>query len=383
MNKKVINSKKRPYQICNRCIMDTTDPDIVFDYDGVCNHCHRYESMLENRLYRGSEGEIMLKKITQAIKASGKGKEYDCIIGVSGGVDSTYVAYLVKQLGIRPLAIHFDNGWNSELAVSNIEKVLKKLDIDLFTYVIDWEEFRELQIAFLKASVPDGEIPTDHAINALLFNEASKRGIKYIINGMNFATESISVPAWAYGHSDWKYIRNVNRIFGKTKLKEYPHYSLLKLFYFTFYKRIKVVSILNYIEYKKDTVMDILKNELDWVYYGGKHYESIYTRFFQSFILPIKFNIDKRRGHLSDLIHSKQLSRVASLSEIQNPIADSNIMKQDKEFVIKKLELTNTEFQEIMDLPLKTFQCYPNNFNKIVIVKKTVNWLRSRNFYSK
>lgn len=375
--------RNRPYQICNRCIMDTSDPDIIFNDDGVCNHCNRYETLLTTRVFMGTEGEIMLRRITEEIKKAGKGNEYDCIIGVSGGVDSSYVAYLVKHLGIRPLAIHFDNGWNSELAVSNIEKVLKKLNIDLYTHVIDWEDFRELQIAFLKASVPDGEIPTDHAINALLFNEASRRGIKYVINGMNFTTESLAVPAWAYGHSDWKYIRNVNRIFGKTKLKGYPHYSLLKLFYFTFIKRIKVVSILNYIDYNKESVMNLLQNELGWVNYGGKHYESVYTRFFQSYILPKKFNIDKRRGHLSDLIHAKQLSREESLAEMQKPIANPVMMNQDREFVIKKLEMTDFDFQEIMDFPQKTFRDYPNNYKTIAKIKKLVNWLRNKHIYSK
>ncbi len=377
------NKKEKIYQICNRCIMDTTDPDIFFDQDGVCNHCHRYERLLKSRVFTGNEAEIKLKRITAEIKSFGKGKEYDCIIGVSGGVDSTYVAFLVKQLGLRPLAVHFDNGWNSELAVSNIEKVLKKLDIDLYTYVIDWEEFRELQIAFLKASVPDGEVPTDHAINALLFNEAAKRGIKYIINGMNFTTESLAVPSWAYGHSDWKYIRSVNNIFGKTKLMGYPHYSLLKLVYLTFIKRIKVISILNYIDYDKEAVMNLLQNELEWVYYGGKHYESIYTRFYQSYILPQKFKIDKRRGHLSDLIHANQLSRDLALVEIQQPVADFEILNQDKEFVIKKLEMTTNDFQDIMALPHKTFREFPNNFEIINRIKKMLNWLRGKNMYSK
>ncbi|HPH99331.1 MAG TPA: N-acetyl sugar amidotransferase [Chitinophagaceae bacterium] len=238
-------------KICTRCIMDSSDPDISFDEKGICNHCHRYDGLINTRVFHGDVAKAQLEKVTEQIKKRAKGKEYDCLIGVSGGVDSTYVAYLVKQLGLRALAVHFDNGWNSELAVSNIEKTLKKLSIDLYTYVIDWEEFKSLQISFLKASTPDGEVPTDHAINALLFQIAAKHNIKYIISGMNFATESMSVPAWAYGHSDWKYIKGVHKKFSAIKLKQYPHFSLLKLFYFTFIKRIQVLAILNYIEYNK------------------------------------------------------------------------------------------------------------------------------------
>lgn len=378
-----MESTDHKYKICTKCIMDTSDVDISFDKDGICSHCHRYIELFSSRIYSGTEATRMLEKVTSAIRKSGKGKEYDCIIGVSGGVDSSYVAYLVKELGLKPLAIHFDNGWNSELAVSNIEKVLKKLDIDLFTYVIDWEEFRDLQLSFLKASTPDGEIPTDHAINALLFNEASKRGIKYILNGMNFATESAAVPSWAYGHSDWKYINGVHEIFGKIKLKGYPHYSLLQLFYYTFIKRIKVVSILNYIDYNKDQVMDMLQNEFGWVYYGGKHYESVYTRFYQSYFLPQKFNIDKRRVHLSDLIHADQLSRREALSLMAKPVADPEVMKQDRQFAIKKLEMTEKEFQQVMDAPVKSFRDYPNNYNAVVKLKLLVNWLRRKNIYSK
>lgn len=363
--------------------MDTSDPDIVFDGDGVCNHCHRYKALIDSRVYHGEEGRMRLNKITTEIKAAGKRMEYDCIIGVSGGVDSTYVAYLVKQLGLRPLAVHFDNGWNSELAVSNIEKVLKNLEIDLYTYVIDWEEFRELQIAFLRASTPDGEIPTDHAINALLFAEAAKRNIRYIINGMNFTTESLTVPAWAYGHSDWKYIRSVYKKFGRGKLRGYPHFSLLRLFYYTVVKRIKVVSILNYIDYNKNEVMDILQRKLGWVYYGGKHYESIYTRFYQAFVLPQKFNIDKRRGHLSDLIHAGQMTRDEALDLMKRPPADESVLKQDQEFAIKKLELTEQELQNILAAPVRQFRDYPNNYSKVMRVKRLVNWLRRRNIYSK
>jgi N-acetyl sugar amidotransferase len=363
--------------------MDTSDPDITFDQDGVCCHCHRYDEELPKRVFRGKEADEKLSRILEKIKAEGRGKEYDCIIGVSGGVDSTYVAYLTKKLGLRPLAVHFDNGWNSELAVSNIEKTLDKLGIDLHTYVIDWPSFKDLQLSFLKASTPDGEVPSDHAINALLFKEASKRGIKYIVTGMNFATESMSVKAWAYGHSDWKYISAVHRQFGTSILKHYPHFNFFDLFWWTFVKGIKSVSILNYLNYNKPEVMGILQNELGWIYYGGKHYESVYTRFFQGYILPKKFNIDKRRGHLSDLILSGQITRQEALREIDKPGYDEALLNQDMQFVMKKFDLREQDFKALMSLPVKTFRDYPNNETRVTELKKIVNYLRFKGLYSK
>lgn len=368
------------YQQCTRCVMNNSDPDITFNEQGICNHCLRYDGELTTRVYHGEEASKKLSALVEVVKKEGKGKEYDCIIGVSGGVDSTYVAYLTKELGLRPLAVHFDNGWNSELAVSNIEKTLKMLGIDLFTYVIDWSIFKELQIAFLKASTPDGEIPTDHAINALLWQEANRRGIKYIINGMNFTTESAAVTSWAYGHSDWKYIRSVNRIFGKNKrLNGYPHFSLWDLFYYSVLKGIRVVSILNYVDYNKSEVMGILQNKLGWVYYGGKHYESIYTRFYQAYVLPVKFGIDKRICHLSDLVNAKQLAREAALELLKTKDYSADMLKEDLAYVIKKFELTPEKFEDIMHLPPKSFREYPNNYKLIMRIKSNLNRLRKLN----
>lgn len=357
--------------------MDTSDPDITFDNDGVCSHCHTYSTELPKRVYHGSEAEERLAKLVDTIKTVGRNKAYDCIVGVSGGVDSTYVAYTVKKLGLRPLAIHFDNGWNSELAVSNISKTLDTLDIDLHTYVIDWEEFRSLQIAFLRAATPDGEVPTDHAINALLFNEAAKRGIGYIISGMNYATESGGVPAWAYGHMDWRYIRSVNRIFGTAKLKNYPHIGFLKLAYYSLVRRIKVVAILNYLEYNKAEALTLLQDKLGWQYYGGKHYESVYTRFYQGYILPRKYNVDKRIAHLSALISSGQISRSEALSEMQqNEYIEGGLAEEDKIYVQKKLGFQPPEFEAILTSENKSFRDYPNSYSFVVQLKKLVNALR-------
>ncbi len=360
------------YRICTQTIMDTTaDPDIRFDENGVSNYVDYYKKLISQRVPTPDVAPKKLKDIIDKIKSAGKGKEYDCIIGVSGGVDSTYVAYLVKEMGLRPLSVHFDNGWNSELAVSNIEKVLKLLHIDLYTYVVDWDEYKDLQLSFLKASTPDGEIPTDHAIYALLFQMANKYGIKYIIKGQNIKTEGILAPSWAQGHLDWKYIRSVQKLFGTKKLKSFPHLSLFKVFYFLGIKQIKAIAILDYTDYNKKTAMDVLQNKLGWIYYGGKHYESVYTRFFQGYILPKKFHIDKRRGHLSTLICSGEITREEALEEIKkDPYPNEELKKQDIEFAAKKLGISSDDFNNIMTSPIRSINDYPN-------ITGTLNFLRS------
>lgn len=353
--------------------MDTTDPDIFFDAQGLCNHCYRYENVSKKRLFSDNERDGKLNQLVDQIKLSGKNKKYDCIIGVSGGVDSTYVAYLVKKLKLRPLAVHLDNGWNSELSVKNIEKVLKKLDIDLYTYVIDWEEFKDLQLAFLKAATPDSEVPTDHAIIAILYTLAYKYGIKHILRGLNIATESTLPLKWGYGYYDYKYIRNVQKKFGTKKLKSFPSMNLLQLLNYTLLHKIRMVSILNYIKYDKKEAMNILQNDLGWIYYGGKHYESIYTRFFQAYILPRQFDIDKRKAHFSSLIFSGQMTREEALNEMKKETYSSDKLKEDKEYLIKKFGISEQEFEDIMNQPPKTFLDYPTNYTNFEYLKKIRN----------
>lgn len=378
------NPPVRQPQACIRCIMDTaSDPSITFNAAGLCSHCVRHDELISSRVVRGDAGRVLLEGLVAKIKEAGRGRDYDCLVGVSGGVDSTYVAYLVRKLGLRPLAIHFDNGWNSELAVSNIEKVLKRLDIDLYTYVVDWEEFRDLQLSFLKASTPDGEIPTDHGIFALLWKQAVARGIKYIISGMNFTTEAVSIPDWSYGHSDWRYVRAVHSRFGTVPLRTYPHFSLFDLAWINGVRGVRTVSILNYLEYHKAEAMELLQNELGWVYYGGKHYESIYTRFWQGYVLPRKFGIDKRFGHYSDLINAGQMTREAALSAIQEQPYPADLAAQDRRYVIKKLGLGEAEFEALMALPPRSFRNYPNNFEAVQRLRRFANYLRARGWYAK
>lgn len=373
-----VNRMTIQHRTCTRCIMDTTDPDIGFDAQGVCTHCHRFDTVVAKRLIPLHERPARLAGLVEKILRDGHRKEYDCVIGVSGGVDSTYVAYLTRELGLRPLAVHFDNGWNSELAVANIERTLKTLNIDLSTFVVDWPEFRDLQLSFLRGSTPDGEVPTDHAIVSLLYQSAIKHGIKHILLGVNVNSEAIMPLKWGYGYSDFRYIRGVHRRFGRVPLKTFPHYTLPQLFGYMFARKIQLVPILDYVDYQKQVAMRKIESALGWVYYGGKHYESIYTRFFQSYVLPRKFNIDKRRAHYANLVLSGQISRAEALRMLEEPIYSEEGLQNDRAYAIKKFGLSDTEFDAIMALPRKTFLDYPNNYHRIEKAKRLLTYLRGR-----
>ena len=357
------------YRMCSRCIMDTTDPDIWFDEAGVCSNCHRYDEICSRRFISAAQRPARLEELLRSVRADGRGKDYDCVIGVSGGIDSTYVAYLTRSWNLRPLAVHFDNGWNSELAVSNIEKTLRKLEIDLSTFVVDWREFRDLQLSFLKASTPDGEIPTDHAIMALLYRSAAKCGLKHILLGTNLASESVMPIRRGYGYADFKYISSVHRRFGSVPLATYPRFTLPGLFRYLALHRIQVTPILDYVEYRKDDALQVLQNTLGWIYYGGKHYESIYTRFYQAAILPEKFGIDKRRAHYSSLMHSDQMTRSEALRLLEEPVYPPQKLAEDREYVIKRLGLEST-FETLMTQPPQSFLNYPNHYRLLERVKR-------------
>jgi N-acetyl sugar amidotransferase len=317
----------------------------------------------------GAREALLQKKMAQ-IREDGRGKPYDCILGVSGGVDSTYTAYLAKQQGLRPLAVHFDNGWNSEMAVANIEKTLKKLDIDLSTFVMDWDEFRNLQIAFLKASVPDGEVPTDHGIFGTICNAARQHGIKYLVSGANFATESILPITWTFGTGDWTYIKDIFRKHGRGSLRHFPHVSFLRWQWLSKVIGLKFVYLLDLVDYNKAAAMRTLETELGWQYYGGKHYESVYTRFFQGYILPTKFGIDKRKAHLSTLIATNQISKTEALAELEKPICPEAMVREDKIYVAKKLGLSQEEFSKIMAESPRSYKDYKNGEALIHLLRK-------------
>ena len=341
--------------------MDTSDPDIRFDEAGVCNYCTDWLVRLKNETFVGHPTQN-LQTLVSRIKEVGRGREFDCVIGVSGGVDSTYVAYLVKrELGLRPLAVHLDNGWNSELAVDNINRALTTLGIELFTHVIDWDEFRDLQLSFFKASVTNIEIATDHGINAILHRMAAKHGIKYIINGGNIRGEGIYPKSWGWYNLDLRHLRAIHRRFGTVPLRTFPQLSLGRFAWNTFVRGIRTTPILNYVDYNRIAAQELLQTQLGWRPYGGKHYESVFTRFFQGYILPRKFGVDKRRPHLATLVVAGDITRDAALRELEkDPYADADF-ESDLAFSLKKLQFSREAFDEYMHTPPRSHRDYPTN----------------------
>lgn len=337
------------YQVCTRCVMDTSDPDISFDGSGVCNHCLRFDTLLPRFTFTPEQSKQRLADMAAEVRATrGKGK-YDSIIGLSGGIDSSYVAHMAGQLGLNPLAVHFDNGWNSEIAVSNIKKIVSKLGFDLYTYVIDWEEFRDLQRAFFRASVVDIEMITDHAIFASMFNLAREHGIKHVLSGTNFCTEHTMPKSWYWRKQDLANLRSIHSTFGESRLKTFP---TLTTFRFQAAKKFgfgqKYVELLNSMPYRRGEALETLKREFDWQYYGGKHYESTFTKFYQAYVLPVKFGIDKRRAHFTDLIHNGEMTREQALATLEQAPYDPRELATDQAYVLKKLGFTAAEFDAIM-----------------------------------
>ena len=363
-------------RICVRCVSDTSIPNIRFDENGVCNFC-KIHDRLEEEYPLNEPGQQRLNELIDKIKAKGKNKKYDCVVGISGGTDSTYCLYKSKKLGLRPLAVHLDNGWDSEIAIKNIKNAVRKLDIDLKMITCNWEEFKDLQISFLKASVPDAEIPTDVAIHGVLHQVAAEEGIKYIINGHSFRTEGIAPIGWTY--MDGKYIQSVQKIFGNTKLKSFPNLTISSVFYYTFIKRIKVIPLLNYFRYSKEDARKILEKEVDWTYYGGHHFESIYTHFIIVYLLMKKFKIDKRKTNFSAHVRSGMMSREQALEELRKepPVKEGIV-----EHCIEKLGLTSKEFNEIMAREPRTFHNYPTYYPVIKVIKFPVKIACKLNIFS-
>jgi len=344
-------------QVCARCVLDTTVSDIRFDANGECHYCKIHDE-LEKVFPLNEQGQKQFHRLIEKIKQKGRKKDYDIIVGVSGGRDSTYALYIAVKLGLRPLAVHFDNGWNSEIAVTNIRNATNKLNVDLQTYVADWEEFKDLQLSFLKASVSDAEIPTDVAIHSTLHRIAAEENIAYVVFAHSFRTEGVAPLSWTY--MDGKYIESVQKKFGTKQLKTVPNMKLWDVFYYRFIKPVEVVPLLTWINYDQAQVDDLLKSELDWQYYGGHHHESYYTHFFQSYYLPKKFNIDKRKIEYSALIRSGQMNRESALAEISSeeyPF-DEELVSYTK----NKLGLSEEEFENIMSAPTKTFHDYPTYY---------------------
>jgi N-acetyl sugar amidotransferase len=336
-------------RVCTKTVMDNTDPDILFDEHGVSNWWHDYQTILRTRPNEEQRAKL-LEESLRKIKESGKGKTYDCILGLSGGVDSSYMAYLAKNWSLRPLVVHFDNGWNDELAVGNIEVIVKKLGFPLHTFVMNWPEFRDLQRAYFKAAVLDLDIPTDHMIFGALHKIALEHKIKYVLSGNNFATEWLLPPAWYYSKFDLVNLAGIHRAFGEIPMKHLPKLGVWQRLYYQRVKVIQDLKILELVPYRKMEAKQFLINEFGWRDYGGKHYESVFTRFYQGYILPTKYGIDKRKAHLSNLICNGEITRAEALEELSKPTDDLGRQKADKRYVAKKLGWSEAEFEDILSL---------------------------------
>ena len=335
------------YQICSETVMDTTDPDIIFDENGVCNHARDFRAFMACQ--PGPEDrDRKLNQLLDTIRAKGRGRDFDCVLGLSGGVDSSFLAYQCREWGLRPLVVHFDNGWNSELAVKNIEETVTRMGYDLETYVMDWEEFRDVQRSYFLASVVDIEVPTDHFIFGALNKIASKNGIKAILSGTNWATEGIMPQSWNYRKLDATNLRNIHAKFGTKPLKHSTLLGIRQQIWYYYIRGIRTYDVLNYMDYSKTRAKQILMNELGWRDYGGKHYESIFTRFYQGYVLPRKFNVDKRRAHLTNLILTGEITRDEALAELQQPTYDEDLQLEDRAYVAKKLQFSDEEFDRIL-----------------------------------
>jgi N-acetyl sugar amidotransferase len=361
----------KSYRQCTRCVMDTTDPDIIFNDIGECNHCTEFIEKRALHKYQGASSDKVLVELIERMKQAGSGKEFDCVVGLSGGIDSSYAAYIARQHGLRVLAVHMDNGWNSEEAVQNIKNIANKLDVEYESYVLDWEEFKDLQVAFLRASVPEADTPTDIAILSALHKVAAKYGVKYIISGGNFATEGILPKTWHYNAKDLTYFNHIYKRFGSKRLKKFPTFGFLSEMYYKLIKGIKMVYILNYVPFDKEDAMALLERQLNWKYYGGKHYESKYTGFIQAYYLYEKFGIDYRRATFSSQICVGAVSREEALEELKSKPYKEEQIREEKSYIAKKLGLTENEFESIIKLPPKWYRDYPNDEKRLKLVYDT------------
>lgn len=353
----------RPYQRCTRCVMDTTDSKITFDENGICDHCRNFDKNIapywtpqENRLDE-------LEQLADQIRKAGIYSEYDCILGLSGGADSSYLAYISKEvMHLRPLALVVDTGWNLNVAVENIEKIVKGLNLDMYTEVINWKEMADLQLAFFKAGISSQDFPQDHAIFASLYNYAVKHNIKYVLTGSNSATEFIRPPVeWLY-MNDLRLAKDIHKKFGKRELKTFPMCGILTYkVYYRYFKGMRRAYPLDYVVYNKTEAEDLLHEKYGWTKYENKHYENVFTRFFEGYYLPHKFGFDTRKNVLSNQILAGTITREEALQILKKPSYDPDLMIQDKEYVAKKLGISVQEFDDIIEGPNKKPSDYKNS----------------------
>jgi N-acetyl sugar amidotransferase len=354
--------------------MDTSDPDISFNVDGICNHCIQFDEIAEKSWFPDERGADKLVNLVTRIKKEGEGKKYDSILGLSGGIDSSYLALKAYEWKLRPLVVHVDAGWNSELAVANIEAILKHCDFDLHTHVVDWEEMRDLQLAYLRSGISNQDVPQDHIFFSTLRHFAASNHIRYFLSGGNLATEGIFPRSWLGSNLDSTNLKSIHRKYGRGKLKNYKTISFFEYYlWYPLVHKICEIRPLNYMPYDKSVALEELKEKIGYKPYKRKHGESLFTKFFQNYWLPEKFGFDKRKPHLSSLIASGQISRQSALDEMHKPLYDKHELEQDIAFFCKKLLITREEFDQLMEVPNSSYKDFPNWDLRYKLVKKCKN----------
>nr|WP_262601865.1 N-acetyl sugar amidotransferase [Chryseobacterium sp. 6424] len=358
--------------------MDTTDPEIHFSEEGFCNHCSDF--LTKSKEFEMRYSRSRMANVVKAMKKAGAKSKYDCVLGISGGVDSCYTALMLKKLGIRVLLVHLDNGWNAEKAVDNIQHTADKLGFDLHICNVDRESFRDLQLAFLKASVVEAETPTDMAILGAVHKVAHQNNVKFIISGGNFESEGILPKSWHYNAKDMKYLTAIHRKFGNKKLKDFYTFGITDEIFYKFYRGIKMVYFLSYFNYDKEAAKQTLRSELGWQEYGGKHHESLYTKFIQSYLLPVKFNIDYRKATFSSLICAGKMTREEAMAVLQTPPYDKDNIDAQLDAVASKLGITRQELDVLVKAPAKNYRDYPNDDGKLNQLYRIYNTFFNKRF---
>lgn len=360
-------------KICNRCVMDTSAGGITFDQEGNCNYCSDFLTSAKDLItFNEQAREKERTFFINTVKKQGQSKKYDCIIGVSGGVDSSWALLQAVKHGLRPLAVHMDNGWNSELAQHNIQNLVTKLGVDLFTYVINWEEYKSLQQAFFDADVIDIELLYDNALRAPVYKQASRFGVKYILGGVNTTTEGMPMPPnWNWNKQDIKNIKSIYKTYGKgLKIKSFPFFGTFHYIYFRFVKKIHWISFIDYFDYNKELAIQELRSAVNFRPYPYKHYESVFTRFYQGYLLPKKFGVDKRKVHLSTLIAANQMSRDQALKLLQEiPYPSEKDLNEDIAYFLKKMQWTQGDLDTYIQRPPRLHSDFGSgvNFESLII----------------
>lgn len=374
----------KKYQCCSRCVMDTSDPEIEFDSKGICNHCYHFDEVTSKNWFPNEEGKAQLSRIIEKIKADGESQEYDCILGLSGGIDSSYLALKIKEWGLRPLVVHVDAGWNSELAVANIEAIVKHCGYDLHSHVVDWEDMRDLHLAYLRSGLSNQDVPQDHIFFASLYHFATKNKIRYVLSGGNIATEGIFPNAWHGSAMDAINLKAIHKKYGERKFKNYKTIGFFQNYiWYPFIKKMRTVRPLNYMPYDKESAIQELVETVGYQPYGRKHGESIFTKFFQNYYLPTRFGYDKRRPHYSSLIVSGQMTREAAINALEEPLYDSQELEADIAYFCKKLRLTREQFDMLMAVPCRDYSDFKNwdaRYNFLKKIQRVAGKILGRKF---